>query len=56
MGVFRDPKVEGGYRDRQHGDRINLLLFFENKESNLEIWLCIPTWPESKNDCPGEGQ
>jgi hypothetical protein len=22
---------------RQHGDRINLLLFFENKESRLEI-------------------
>jgi hypothetical protein len=29
----------GGYRETQHGDRIGLLLFFQNKESKLMKFL-----------------
>jgi hypothetical protein len=31
-------KLIRGYNDTQHGDRIILLLFFQNKESRLEWW------------------
>jgi hypothetical protein len=32
-------KLIGGYTDtRQHGDRISLLSFFQNKESRLKIY------------------
>jgi hypothetical protein len=34
-GQHTKRKTEGGYRDRQQGDLINLLLFFQNKETRL---------------------
>jgi hypothetical protein len=50
-------KLMGGgiHRHRQHGDRINLLSFFQNKESRLKIRLSIKN-PRKINKLPPKSQ